>query len=641
MAFTITESEFFALEQRLRQTELLYETAQYLTSSLQFDEVMTRVLDRTLKVIEAANAGVLFIFDKQRNQLIPSACSGFGWGAMQGVFLSPGESMTGLTFQQRRAKIFHDPNSIIQQTMSQPNQDLYMQSLHPLSKSIGGSFRIRSVMCSPLLLKGECIGVMTLDNLTEHSFTQDDLALLVTLCNQAAIALENARLYQEEGKQRAELLHLNGVVQRQNEQLLRINQTHEKLMFQVLSGGTMDELGQMVADILGNSVIVYDDLFTVLTSQGVTNLQVDFPFLIRKLQKTALTRQPMHLQKNTVGKLPYAMTLFPIVTSRQFLGILLVAETNHSFDEHDQVLVEQCNLVLAVDLLKREAVYESEQHIKGNFLEELITEGNIGVLKERAKTLGLTDEDLHVFMVIDVQVNLQQSGGTEAERVNRQIHKMIERYLLSRNRHSLVIAKLNTTVAVLTMSRELNTATILKRTKAMGMALIEHLQQSYKRVNCAIGIGRIGRNVPEFLQSYNDAKQCIAVIKSTEEVNVVKDYIEMGATRFIVSQPKQQMLEFAFQTLRPLLEYPSGKRVELLRALDAFMLSGKQHKEASCMLGIHPNTLAYRLRRVEEVLGYSMNHPSHYFDLLFAWQVVTVYNLKQDLLMSGVVASFT
>ncbi len=55
----------------------------------------------------------------------------------------------------------------------------------------------QSVLCSPILNQGQLLGVLYLENnLTVGAFTSDRLKLLNLICTQAAISLENARLYQ-------------------------------------------------------------------------------------------------------------------------------------------------------------------------------------------------------------------------------------------------------------------------------------------------------------------------------------------------------------------------------------------------------------------------------------------------------------
>ena len=71
-----------------------------------------------------------------------------------------------------------------------------------LSESVV-DFRIRSVMCAPLLdINGKPFGVLQLDTQDRSKkFTEDDLRFLCGVANQAAVAMENARLHEEEVSQ--------------------------------------------------------------------------------------------------------------------------------------------------------------------------------------------------------------------------------------------------------------------------------------------------------------------------------------------------------------------------------------------------------------------------------------------------------
>jgi len=66
-------------------------------------------------------------------------------------------------------------------------QDKYLLTHHP-----------KSILCVPILSKAHLTGVLYLENLkSTHTFSQDRIALLKLLASQAAIAIENAKLYQQ------------------------------------------------------------------------------------------------------------------------------------------------------------------------------------------------------------------------------------------------------------------------------------------------------------------------------------------------------------------------------------------------------------------------------------------------------------
>lgn len=67
-------------------------------------------------------------------------------------------------------------------------------------------YNIRSAICSPLLFKGEVLGVVYLDNRAmEGSFSQEDLMFMMAMCHQAGIAMGNAYLHRSVTKENERL----------------------------------------------------------------------------------------------------------------------------------------------------------------------------------------------------------------------------------------------------------------------------------------------------------------------------------------------------------------------------------------------------------------------------------------------------
>jgi PAS domain S-box-containing protein len=67
----------------------------------------------------------------------------------------------------------------------------------------------RSLLCLPLLKQAELVGVLYLENsLASHVFTPERIAVLKLLASQAAIALENARLYRDVAEREAKIRRL-------------------------------------------------------------------------------------------------------------------------------------------------------------------------------------------------------------------------------------------------------------------------------------------------------------------------------------------------------------------------------------------------------------------------------------------------
>ena len=63
----------------------------------------------------------------------------------------------------------------------------------------------RSEMALPLISRGQCIGALSVQSIEQNAFTEEDVAILQTMADQVAIAIENARLLEAERKRGAEL----------------------------------------------------------------------------------------------------------------------------------------------------------------------------------------------------------------------------------------------------------------------------------------------------------------------------------------------------------------------------------------------------------------------------------------------------
>ncbi|MGI0493708.1 trifunctional serine/threonine-protein kinase/ATP-binding protein/sensor histidine kinase [Alkalinema pantanalense CENA528] len=105
----------------------------------------------------------------------------------------------------------------------------------------------KSVLCTPILNQGKLIALLYLENrLTIGAFTRDRLEVLQLLTAQAAISLENARLYnnlEQKVQKRTQELH------EKNQQLSQTLTELRQTQAQLIQSEKMSSLGQLVAGI--------------------------------------------------------------------------------------------------------------------------------------------------------------------------------------------------------------------------------------------------------------------------------------------------------------------------------------------------------------------------------------------------------
>lgn len=157
----------------------LYRVSRSLGSSLNINEVLTQAMDAVIQ-LTGAERGFLTLVDPDTGKLDTRAARNIGQKSLQReemefsrtVIHSVLESGEGLVTTDAQ----DDPRFSGQESVV--------------------IYALRSIMCAPLRARGEVIGVIYVDNRAQTGiFSDDDLALLNTFAGQAAIAIENARLY--------------------------------------------------------------------------------------------------------------------------------------------------------------------------------------------------------------------------------------------------------------------------------------------------------------------------------------------------------------------------------------------------------------------------------------------------------------
>ena len=170
---------------------LLYRLSQTFNSSLDLDEVLNRVMDEVIAVTRAER-GFVMLHEADGRPVFRVAR-----GMDQSTIDDP-------QFQVSRSvveRVAHEGKPVLTSDAQRDDRFSMRQSVLDLG--------LRAILCVPLRIKDQVSGVVYVDNrLQAGIFTQADLELLAAIASSAAIAIENARLYQvavEKGRMEREL----------------------------------------------------------------------------------------------------------------------------------------------------------------------------------------------------------------------------------------------------------------------------------------------------------------------------------------------------------------------------------------------------------------------------------------------------
>ncbi|WP_328922522.1 PucR family transcriptional regulator [Streptomyces griseoaurantiacus] len=116
--------------------------------------------------------------------------------------------------------------------------------------------------------------------------------------------------------------------------------------------------------------------------------------------------------------------------------------------------------------------------------------------------------------------------------------------------------------------------------------------------------------------AYRQAEQALSVARRRGRVLVEHDRMATGSVLPLLAD--EAVRAFADGLLRALREHDATGRGDLVASLRAWLSRHGQWDAAAADLGVHRHTLRYRMRRVEEILGRSLDDPDVRMELWLA-----------------------
>ena len=176
---------------RVRQAQLhvLADIAQSISASLDIDTVLERIADGARTLCRSDRAAI-FLRDERSAVMVPRFRVGPSTSSYDDLHIRAGEGLGGLVMQAGRPL----------RTSNYPMDPRVTESMRGIAEQRGTV----ALMVVPILIAKEVAGLLYVSNRSARSFRDDDEAVMIRLAEQAAIAIQNARLFAREGAARTE-----------------------------------------------------------------------------------------------------------------------------------------------------------------------------------------------------------------------------------------------------------------------------------------------------------------------------------------------------------------------------------------------------------------------------------------------------
>ena len=170
------------IAEKAKRLVLLSKLGGILNSTLDHQEVRRRAMEAATQLMKA-EVGSLLLIDEEKQQLYFEVALGDKEEAVKKITLSMGEGIAGWVAKTGKPLVVNAPGK----------DPRFFKGVDERTE-----FKTRNIICVPVKVKERVIGVLEAINKKRgEKFDHGDTSLFVSLADQVAIALDNARLYQE------------------------------------------------------------------------------------------------------------------------------------------------------------------------------------------------------------------------------------------------------------------------------------------------------------------------------------------------------------------------------------------------------------------------------------------------------------
>ncbi len=381
--------------QRNREAELtaLYETARDLTAIRDLDAILAAIVRRARQLL-GADMTYLSLNDEAEGASYMKVTDGALTPEFRELRLPLGTGLLGLVAQAGAPYFTEDYQA-----------DERFVHRDYIDTAVAGE-QIRAILGVPLTVEGTVIGALLAVHRTVRPFPAGEVALLTSFAAHAAVALENARLFEQASTAVAEAAEANAELRARNEATERAAQAHDRLTDVLLHGGGVVEVADVLAEVLGGRSAVYDEEGRLLAGE-------DHPRSGRR-GRAGPDLRARRCRPATAGspsRPPARSTSAPCVLS-----------TAEPLDRPERRTLERGALVTALVLLFGRTEAEAESRVRGELLADLLRGRDLDAtrLRERARQQGA---DLDGELAIAVAEHRdEQPGARIAAALARELH---------------------------------------------------------------------------------------------------------------------------------------------------------------------------------------------------------------------------
>ncbi|MFI6937773.1 helix-turn-helix domain-containing protein [Streptomyces sp. NPDC050418] len=557
-------------QHRRRETELtaLFDTASDLAALRNLDAVLRAIVHRA-RLLLGTDIAYMSLNDDTAGDTYMRVTDGSVSAAFQQVRLGMGEGLGGLVAHTARPYATGDYQ----------DDPRFKHTL-----TIDSAVReegLHAILGVPLMLGPKVLGVLYASDRSPRTFSPQEVNLLSSLADHAAIAIDSARLLEETRAALDDLNEASATIRAHSSAMRRAEEAHDQLTDLVLRGGGADEVAGALAAILDGGIVLHDADGARLAATAGQSQNLAAPDV------TASRTSGRAVERDGIW-------VCAVLAGPELLGSLALTG-RADLSDADRLLFERAAVVTALLLLLRRSVAEAEERVRGELLSDLLSStGDPTALTARARRLGVSLARPHAVFVLHAESaprhRLLAAGARLAQGGLAGIH------------HEQVVLVLPS-----------------DRPGPRAQTLSDQLGQA---LGTAVTVGAAGPapGPAALAAAHAEAARCLSALRALGHAGRGAALADLGFIGVLLGD-QADLKGYVDQTLGPLLDYDTQRGTALVATLDAYFTQGTSLTRTKDTLHVHVNTVVQRLERIGRLVGDDWNAPARALEFQLALQL--------------------
>ena len=416
------------------------------------------------------------------------------------------------------------------------------------------------------------------------------------------------------------------IVNNQAQMLGDIYELQKALTATMLSGGGLQSIVQTLFDRFGNSIAIYNDFFSSFVlacsdrrRESITRRMED---LVRVGSSGRETVSLMSSREvDNVDGLICNKIIIPIYSDKKKYGSIYIWEDNREITNVDLAVLEASTSLIALDMIKKISMYEMENNHKASFLDDLLVHDEERQRKSlaNAEYFDFDVDAEHRVAVIRVLSGNSTIGNSSLYKTNNSIVNILRRVSRDSSIKVLFVNKCDSIVLVFELPVH-EDGNYLQHLHSFVDSAMNALEAEGILSMVSIGMGRSYADATNLWKSFNEAGRAAACWNIDDAR--IHSYEDLGVYRFLSYEVlRPELVLFYNETLKVLVDYDHDRDSELVHTLSLYFRCGGNLKRLAEEMGVHYNTVAYRIQRIKELAHVSFDNADQMLNLQIALKI--------------------